>query len=245
MFLFIYAQYLDDHWYVCMLIEMSRLIIKNLPKALEKDKLAELFAAYGDLTDVRICKKRSGESRRFGFVGFKNEEDAAKALNYFNKSYINTSKVEVGFAKNIGDPTVPRPWSKYSSKSSEFERNLKEKAERKERIKNLQEANSPEKTKSSKKEDKKKRGGNKASKPDSDGVGFDEFVEAHQKPSVKKTWTNELVDSEQPEHENKKRNSSRFSEKREESDISKVKTAPLKATLSMKIFSYFLILINN
>ena len=218
-----------------MPIEMSRLIIKNLPKALEKDKLAELFAAYGDLTDVRICKKKSGESRRFGFVGFRNEADAAKALNYFNKSYINTSKVEVGFAKNIGDPTVPRPWSKYSSKSSEFERNAKEKSERRDRIKNLQETNSPEKTKSSKKEDKKDRGGNKTSKPDSGDVAFDEFVEAHQKPSVKKTWTNELVDSEQSEHDNKRKDSSRYNKEREGPNVSKIKSAPLKVTPSIKI----------
>ena len=173
---------------------MSRLIVRNLPKTLEKEKLAEIFSAHGELTDVRICKKKSGESRRFGFVGFKDEIAAEKAREYFNKSYIKTSKIEVEFAKDIGDTTVPRPWSKFSSKSSQFERNLKEKTERKERIKKLQELKSPGK------DDKdvnisSKQSQGKSTNFSKNDIGFDEFIKAHQKPSTKKTWTNEVFES--------------------------------------------------
>ena len=222
-----------------ILQEMSRLIIKNLPKTLEKDKLAELFAAYGDLTDVKVCKKKSGESRRFGFVGFKSEADAARALKYFNKSYINTSKVEVDFAKNIGDPSVPRPWSKYSSKSSEFERYSKEKTERRERIRQLQETKLPEKNENYSKEGENQKGGNQINSQ-SDDVGFYEFVEAHQKPSVKKTWTNELVDSKQQEH-NTRGNTSGSDKKKDRLHLSKIK----KVLLTCLILIFLLLFVGN
>ena len=202
---------------------MSRLIVRNLPKALEKDKLAEIFASHGELTDVRICKKKSGESRRFGFVGFKNEIDATKAREYFNKSYINTSKIEVEFAKDIGDQSVPRPWSKYSTKSSEFERNLKEKTERKERIKKLQEPNSNKMSKSNvRNKDKKNKQSDKSNSLDDDDVGLGEFMKAHEKPSVKKTWANEIFDNENQTLDHGKKHGSK-NDKMEASDSSKMK----------------------
>jgi multiple RNA-binding domain-containing protein 1 len=33
------------------------------------------------------------KSRLFGFVGFKTEEEAAKAKKYFNNTFIDTSRV--------------------------------------------------------------------------------------------------------------------------------------------------------
>lgn len=97
---------------------MSRIIVKGLPIFLTDDKLKDHFnkrliekyhISQPDLiTDCKILRDRKGNSRRFAFIGYKNEEDAFDAINYFNGSYINTSKLEVSMAKSFADPRVPQ-----------------------------------------------------------------------------------------------------------------------------------------
>lgn len=97
---------------------MSRIIIKGLPIFLTDDKLKDHFnkrliekynISQPDLiTDCKILRDRKGNSRRFAFIGYKNEEDAFDAINYFNGTYINTSKLEVSMAKSFADPRVPQ-----------------------------------------------------------------------------------------------------------------------------------------
>ncbi|CAI1780240.1 hypothetical protein SEUBUCD646_0P03790 [Saccharomyces eubayanus] len=103
---------------------MSRIIVKGLPVYLTDDNLKEHFtkrlrqkhshqAVSGSgpdlITDVKILRDRNGESRRFGFIGYRNEEDAFDAVDYFNGSFVNTSKIEVSMAKSFADPGVPQP----------------------------------------------------------------------------------------------------------------------------------------
>lgn len=101
---------------------MSRIIVKGLPNFLtEDDKLKEHFvkrliqshgnkAKVNDLiTDVKIVKDKNGKTRRFAFVGYREEADAFDAADYFDGSYINTSKIEVSIAKSFADPRVPQP----------------------------------------------------------------------------------------------------------------------------------------
>lgn len=78
---------------------MSRLIVKNLPKHLTEEDLARHFSQKsGVVTDAKIMMKNN-RSRLFGFVGFKNDEEAKKAQAYFNNTYLHTSKLQVDFAK--------------------------------------------------------------------------------------------------------------------------------------------------
>lgn len=72
-----------------------------------------------------IC--RDGRSRCFGFVGFASIEDAAAALKYFNRTYMDTSKLEVEYAYKYG-ATNQRPlnaWSKYTQGTSAHSRMLR------------------------------------------------------------------------------------------------------------------------
>ncbi|EKX44674.1 hypothetical protein GUITHDRAFT_109452 [Guillardia theta CCMP2712] len=69
-----------------------------------------------------VEQQGDGKSRNFGFVGFKSEKDAHKALKYFQDTYIDTSKITVEFAKPVGDSSLSRPWSKYSEGSSAHDR---------------------------------------------------------------------------------------------------------------------------
>lgn len=78
----------------------------------------------GVVTDAKIMRK-GNKSRQFGFVGFKSESEAIEAKKFFHNTFIDTSKIQVEYAKPQNDPTIPRPWSKYSEGSSAFKRGSK------------------------------------------------------------------------------------------------------------------------
>ena len=104
------------------LLDMSRIIVKNLPKKTNEKQLKELFSQSGEVTDVKVITAPSGESRRFGFVGFVTEEQAQSAVQHFNQTYIGTSKVVVEVARPYGDQELSRPWSRYSKGSSAYQK---------------------------------------------------------------------------------------------------------------------------
>ncbi|KAJ6388412.1 hypothetical protein OIU77_026896 [Salix suchowensis] len=60
-----------------------------------------------------------GKSRQFAFVGFRTEHEAEEAIRYFNKSYLDTCRIVCEIARKVGDPDIPRPWSRYSKKIEE------------------------------------------------------------------------------------------------------------------------------
>ena len=89
----------------------TRLFVKNLPKHVTEDKLKAFFSQKGQVTDVKILKKKyspyycfqffSGVNRQIGFVGYKTEEEAKAAVSFFNNSYFHTSKLFVTFAEAV------------------------------------------------------------------------------------------------------------------------------------------------
>ncbi|KAJ8141197.1 hypothetical protein OY671_005627 [Metschnikowia pulcherrima] len=87
---------------------MSRLIVKGLPKYLTEDRLKDHFGKEGAVSDVKLMKKRNGESRQFAFIGYKSAADAERAAKYFDRTFIDTAKIEVSLAKTFSDPTVPK-----------------------------------------------------------------------------------------------------------------------------------------
>ena len=78
---------------------MSRLLVKNLPAYLNQSRLREHFESKdgpgGTLTDVKVVLKPDGTSRRFGFVGYKTEAEAAKAQKWFDRTFIHSSRISV------------------------------------------------------------------------------------------------------------------------------------------------------
>ncbi|CAL8248219.1 unnamed protein product [Merluccius merluccius] len=93
---------------------MSRLIVKNLPNGMKEERFREMFAAIGTLTDCTLKFTKNGKFRKFGFVGYKSDEDAVTALQHFNRSFVDTSRVTVEMCKAFGDPSKTRAWSKHS-----------------------------------------------------------------------------------------------------------------------------------
>ncbi|EFJ12267.1 hypothetical protein SELMODRAFT_182522 [Selaginella moellendorffii] len=99
----------------------SRVCVKNLPTYVTDDKLREHFGAKGQVTDAKVMRTRDGKSRRFGFVGFYSQEEAESAVAYFNRSFLDTSRLVCEVARSVGDAAV-RPWSRHSKGSSAYEK---------------------------------------------------------------------------------------------------------------------------
>lgn len=140
---------------------------------MKEDRFRDLFAAFGTLTDSTLKFTKDGKFRKFGFIGYGSEEEANAALNHFNKSFIDTSRISVEICKSFGDPLKAKAWSKYS------------KNEAKESAKNQDAKQSSGDNKTFK---KKKNATLEELEKDS---GFQEFLTVHQNRSKTATWTND------------------------------------------------------
>ncbi|XP_072352543.1 probable RNA-binding protein 19 isoform X1 [Scyliorhinus torazame] len=157
---------------------MSRLIVKNLPSGMKDERFKTLFSDFGTLTDCILKFTKDGKFRKFGFVGFKTEEEAQAALKHFNKSYIDTSRIAVEFCKSFGDPGLSRPWSKHSQKNltTELPKQAKE-----------------QKCQMEKKKDKNKEPVIENLEQLKEDDEFEEFLAVHQSRSNAPTWTNDTL----------------------------------------------------
>lgn len=160
---------------------MSRLIVKNLPAYLSDVRLREHFSQKGVVTDVKLMTRPDGTSRRFGFVGYRSEEEAKDALQYFNRTFIDTSRVQVDLARKIGDEGLKEEKDKRRANRDGVA---------------AVEGAAP------KQDEKKKDKSSKASKASnaassSKGVSFEEFMAVMAPKKKRKTWQNEEDDPEQ------------------------------------------------
>ncbi|CAD8186826.1 unnamed protein product [Paramecium octaurelia] len=100
---------------------MSRLIVKNIPNLITEAQLKTIFEKKGEVSDVKVIFK-GNKNRRFCFIGYKNESDAIKAKEHFDKTFVMMSKISVDFAKTVDDPALPRAWSRHTPGSSAFQK---------------------------------------------------------------------------------------------------------------------------
>lgn len=73
---------------------------------MKDERFKSMFAAFGTVTDCSLKFTKDGKFRKFGFVGFKSEEDATRALQHFNKSFVDTSRVTVRLLLSTPSPAV-------------------------------------------------------------------------------------------------------------------------------------------
>jgi RNA recognition motif-containing protein len=94
-----YSPKLSDSHFPGVVVGMSRLIIKNVPAYLTSERLKSHFTQPkgpgGTITDVKVALKQDGTSRRFGFIGYKTEAEAEKARQWFDKTFIDSTRVRV------------------------------------------------------------------------------------------------------------------------------------------------------
>jgi len=85
-----------------------KIYVGNLPFSVDYEKLKELFTSFGEIEEATVISdKFSGRSKGFGFVTFKNEEDAKKAISEMNEKEVEGRKLRVNEAKPI-DPDKKR-----------------------------------------------------------------------------------------------------------------------------------------
>jgi len=76
-------------------MESSRIFVRGLPPKFTEDDVRKHFAKF-PVTDVKFFPHR-----RIGYVGYKTPEDAAKAVKYFNKTFIRMTKINVEIARPV------------------------------------------------------------------------------------------------------------------------------------------------
>ncbi len=85
----------------------TNLFIGNFSWNLSENDLREIFAPYGELERVElIVDKFSGTSKGFGFVKFKYEEDAERALKELNGKEVDGREIVV----NVSRAREPRDY---------------------------------------------------------------------------------------------------------------------------------------
>ena len=73
-----------------------KLFIKNIDPTVNEVLLESIFKQYGDVKDTKIIyDKITWESRGFGFVEFKNKEDALMAMEGLNGKELIGKKLSV------------------------------------------------------------------------------------------------------------------------------------------------------
>ena len=74
----------------------KRIYVGNLPWSITKAGLEELFSSFGEIEDALvIANKYTGRSRGFGFVTFKSDADAGKAIKETDKKEVEGRKIIV------------------------------------------------------------------------------------------------------------------------------------------------------
>ncbi|KAI2491929.1 RNA recognition motif containing protein [Fragilaria crotonensis] len=104
----------------------TRVCIKNLPPKFDETKL-QLFLLKESkiplhITDIKILRRTDGTSRKLAFLGFSTPEQASHVVQHFDKSYCMTCRLAVELAISKQAPEKPRPWSKHSKGSTEYEK---------------------------------------------------------------------------------------------------------------------------
>ncbi|KAK9806736.1 hypothetical protein WJX72_000950 [[Myrmecia] bisecta] len=153
----------------------SRICVKGLPKHVGEQRLREHFSEKGEVTDAKVIRSKDGLSRQFGFVGFRTNEQAAAAIKYFNRTFMDTSRIIVEFAEPHGSGTLARPWSKYSEGST---------ANKKVKQKNGEVVDEP-------KADRKKRSKAKPADPAEEDPKLAEFLQLMQPRRAGTIWSND------------------------------------------------------
>ena len=61
--------------------KFTNVFVKNFGENLDRDGLEKIFNKFGEITSCAVMTDSEGKSKGFGFVAFKNPEDAEKAVN--------------------------------------------------------------------------------------------------------------------------------------------------------------------
>jgi RNA recognition motif-containing protein len=86
-------------------VNPRKLFVGNISWSVSEDQLRELFAQYGEVTDVRLVTDRmTGRSKGFAFVEYATEEMALAAVEALHNFEVDGRALMVSIAR----PPAPR-----------------------------------------------------------------------------------------------------------------------------------------
>ena len=90
-------------------MDQKKLYVGNLPFSVDRQKLEELFSAYGQIDEaVVISFKDTGKSKGFGFITISDDVQAEKAISEMNGKEMEGRKLTVNEAKPFDPDKPPR-----------------------------------------------------------------------------------------------------------------------------------------
>lgn len=110
-------------------LSMFFLLLRILLFQVTVEQLRETFGAKGEVTDVQLKHTKDGKFRNFGFIGYRTEEQANAAIEYFDGTCIKSMQIQVQPCANLGDDKKPRAWSKYARDSTAYKSTHKDEIE--------------------------------------------------------------------------------------------------------------------
>ena len=81
----------------------SNVFVKNLDPDVNNKRLEAAFSAYGQILSCKVSTDERGKSKCFGFVQFKSESSAWKAINDLDGLRINYKELYVCIKKSVKD----------------------------------------------------------------------------------------------------------------------------------------------
>lgn len=97
----------------------KKLFVGNLPFRMSEADIQELFAEFGEITNVHLALDRmSGRSRGFAFVEFADEAAAQAAVAAVDGRDIDGRALKV----NVARPFAPRPRGEYRPRGGGYNR---------------------------------------------------------------------------------------------------------------------------
>ena len=79
---------------------MLNIYVSNLPYCLSNEELRDIFAAYGEVSRVKIVKdKETNRSKGFGFVEMPNDDEGKRAIAELNDKDVGGRALRVNEAR--------------------------------------------------------------------------------------------------------------------------------------------------
>jgi polyadenylate-binding protein len=72
--------------------KFNNLYVKNLLPGTSEEELNKMFSEFGLIESVHIAKDEGDQAKDYGFVCFKNPDDASKAMESMNKKQLGEDK---------------------------------------------------------------------------------------------------------------------------------------------------------
>ena len=110
----------------------KRIYVGNLPWSVDKAGFDELFSPFGEIEEALvIANKYTGRSRGFGFVTYKNDADADKAMEEMNEKEVEGRRIVVKIARPSREEGLAEEEQKPKEEKQELAEEKKEETEEK------------------------------------------------------------------------------------------------------------------